>query len=54
MENQGKLTTVENLTTEIAEFLKKEIIAISEQKENSIEIRFLDGKKFRILVAEIL
>lgn len=53
MEKQNEKISVGELTEEITLLIKDEITATYKEEENSLQMHFLNGQKFRILVEEI-
>ena len=50
---KGIKISAENLTKEIASYLRKEIVAVYTVEENAILVHFVNGKNFRVSVEEI-
>ena len=53
MEVQKAKISVKELTEEIANLIKEEIVATYSGNENVLQIHFLNGQKFRVAVEEI-
>ena len=50
---KGTQISVENLTKEIASYLRNEIVAVYTVEESAILVHFVNGKNFRVSVEEI-
>lgn len=53
MEKQNEKISVTTLTEELAVLVKDEMLAVCTEEESAIQLRFLNGQTFRIVVTEI-
>ena len=53
MEKQESRISVEELTEEITLLIKDEIVATYTEEENALQVHFLNGQSFRIVVEEV-
>ena len=52
METQKSKISVRELTEEIMNLIKDEIVATYSENENALQIHFLNGQNFRVAVEE--
>ena len=53
MEEQTKMISVVELTEKVTRLIKEEIVAIYKEEENGLQMYFVDGQRFRLVVEEI-
>ena len=53
MENKRSTISVNELTKKIAALIKEDIVAVYKDEDEALEMKFLNGQKFRIFVEEI-
>lgn len=53
MKNEQTKISVKQVTEEIAVLMKDEIVATYTVKGDAVELQFLNGQKFRVVVEEI-
>ncbi len=54
MENNQTKISVRELTEEVTQLIKDEIVATYTQDDNMLQMRFVNGQKFRIRLEEAL
>ena len=53
MEKQDTKISVRDLTEEITLLIKDEIVATQTEEDSALQVHFLNGQNFRIVVEEI-
>ena len=54
MKNRNKRFTANELRRKIKFLIKNEIVAIYSEEETTLDMRFLDGRTYRISIEEVL
>ena len=52
MENLHQKISVQDLAEEVARLIKGEIVATYTQENNALQVHFLNGQTFRIVIEE--
>ncbi len=53
MEHKKENVTIEKVAKEIFELIRRDIVAIYKQEPQALEVRFLNGQRFRLSIEEI-